>query len=129
MHPLSLAGASLDPVATDSPKGASGGSAQHLHITSESQWRTFANSLASEGLVIELSEQQQLQKLWDRAVVGANSFGRKCVPLLGILMAYVDLLGFTPGCCCFRRRKMYSRYAGLLFLDRLLETGLRGVLT
>lgn len=49
-------------------------------ITSQSQWRTFANSLASEGLVVELAEQQQLQKLWDRAVLGANSFGRMCVP-------------------------------------------------
>lgn len=51
-------------------------------ITSEVQWRTFANSLASEGLVAELTEQQQLQKIWDRAVLGANSFGRKCVPPL-----------------------------------------------
>ena len=58
------------------PRGGVRGKS-HLRITSESQWRTFANSLAAEGLVVELSEQQQLQKLWERAVVGANSFGRK----------------------------------------------------
>lgn len=63
----------------DPTNGACGRNEHHPRITSESQWRTFANSLAAEGLVVELAEQQQLQKLWDRAVVGANSFGRKYV--------------------------------------------------
>lgn len=46
----------------------------------------FADSLASEGLVVEQAEQRQLQKLWDRAVVGANAFGRRYVYVLGCIV-------------------------------------------
>eukprot|EP00903_Cladosiphon_okamuranus_P015923 g14708.t1 len=73
-----------DSGAGDSTIGGNGSNAQKNLITSESQWRTFANSLAAEGLVVEQHEQQQLQKMWDRAVVRANSFGKKAVPSLSI---------------------------------------------
>lgn len=69
------------PGAADPKNELHSNNSQNLRITSENQWRTFANSLAAEGLVVEIDEQQQLQKLWDRAVVGANSFGRKYVQL------------------------------------------------
>ncbi len=79
--------------ATDPSRGAYGSG--HLRITSESQWRTFANSLASEGLVVELSEQQQLQKLWEREVVGAKSFGRRCV-LFSLSLSLSLFLSLPP---------------------------------
>lgn len=75
-----------DPGAAGPTNGEHGSNAQYRCITSASQWRTFADSLAAEGLVVETNEQQQLQKLWDRAVVGANSFGRKYVPLVELLL-------------------------------------------
>lgn len=56
-----------------------GSSAQpeNVHLTSAEQWRTFSDSLASEGFVTELSEQQQLQKIWDRALISSDAFGKR----------------------------------------------------
>lgn len=65
-----------------------------LRITSERQWRSFTDSLASEGLIVEVAEQCQLQELWDRAVAGANAFGRRYgaafITSIGRIMCHVQ---------------------------------------
>lgn len=95
----SSAGETREPAKTNlGGRNHDNSSAEHLRITSENQWRVFANSLASEGLVVELIEQQQLQNLWDRAAAGATSFGRTYVPTLGNLTLHKKYIRFLFTC-------------------------------
>jgi hypothetical protein len=63
---------------------ATRGSDDPAVISSVREWTAFYLSLEREGLVSDQREEQTLQKLWDKEVLGATAFGRKGKPQLSL---------------------------------------------
>jgi hypothetical protein len=63
---------------------ATQGSDDPAVISSVREWTAFYLSLEREGLVADQREEQTLQKLWDKEVLGATAFGRKGKPQLSL---------------------------------------------